>query len=53
MSRTYAHALTTDRRIERSATEQRGQRVGRPPVRRTGTRAAVIAAALAEIGDDQ
>lgn len=29
----------------------RGQRVGRPPVRRTGTRSAVIAAALAEYGD--
>lgn len=49
MSHTYAHSQTSDRRIERAATEQRGQRVGRPPVRRTGTRAAVIAAALAEL----
>lgn len=44
MSRTYSHATTdtTETRVTR------GQRKGQPPVRRTGTRAAVIAAALAE-----
>lgn len=36
---------------ETFAPVRRGQRVGRPPVRRTGTRAAVIAAALAEYGE--
>lgn len=48
MSRTYAHThdtLPTETRVTR------GQRKGHPPVRRTGTRSAVIAAALAEYGD--
>lgn len=44
MSRTFTHAHET--RTE--ATIRRGQRKGHPPIRRTGTRAAVIAAALAE-----
>lgn len=49
MSRTYvhAHADIIETRL------QRGQRKGHPPVRRTGTRAAIIAAALAEYGVDQ
>lgn len=46
MSRTFAHR---DQRDTVIAPEQRGRRVGRPPVRRTGTRSAVIAAALAEL----
>lgn len=47
MSRTV-HAVRPD---ADASPVTRGQRVGRPPVRRTGTRSAVIAAALAEYGD--
>lgn len=44
MSRTYSHAdsLPADTRVTR------GQLKGRPPVRRSGTRAAIVAAAIAE-----
>lgn len=49
MSRTFAHTIA-DQPIDTRVT--RGQRKGHPPVRRTGTRAAVIAAALAEYGTE-
>lgn len=48
MSRTV-HVRPSD--ADQLAPVRRGQRVGRPPIRRTGTRAAVIAAALAEYGE--
>lgn len=51
MSRTFSHATSND---TPAATLRRGQRNdGRPPVRRTGTRAAIIAAALAEYAADE
>jgi hypothetical protein len=45
MSRTYAHRPDY---VTELPTPRRGQVKGAPPVRRTGTRAAVVAAALAE-----
>lgn len=48
MSRTYAHTPDADT----TPRVTRGQRKGAPPVRRTGTRSAVIAAALAEYGTE-